>query len=130
MDSSSDLSEFAEKDVIEIWVEGGAIEALTEFVGEEFGDQARFDTEVEGLRVLVVESTSVVIHFPGGDYTSCWIRGPVRWKTSVQLAREYAAKRGGKILCDPGLEFPQVHPLSDGFLQIHNGIETIVNVPD
>ncbi|QQS06946.1 MAG: hypothetical protein IPK50_08620 [Fibrobacterota bacterium] len=130
MDSGSLPSEFLEKDDIEIYVEGDAIEALTEYVLEEFGSDLRTTHDDDGFRILETEATKVLIQFPSGDCTCCWIRGPARWKTSAELARAFGAKRGGKILCDPGLDYPEIHPLSDGFLQIQNGIETIVNLAD
>lgn len=127
-DSTSMPSEFLEKDDIEIYVEGDAVKLLTEYVLEEFGSDLRMTHNEEGFRVLETATTKVVISNPSGEGASCWIRGPARWKTSAELARAYGAKRGGRILCDPGPDYPEIHPLSDGFLQIQNGIETIVNL--
>lgn len=48
------------------------------------------------------------------------------WGSDVEFARFLASSTGRSVRCDPGAAFPEVSPYSDTFLQIENGIESLV----
>ena len=58
---------------------------------------------------------------------SVWfISQNTRWDRGIDCARQAASDTGLVVRCDPGNEYPEVHPLSDVFLEIRDGRETLI----
>ncbi len=51
------------------------------------------------------------------------------WASDAACARQAARELGCVVLCDPGPDYPEVHPLSPVFLEVGGGGERLV-VPD
>lgn len=50
------------------------------------------------------------------------------WATAPAFARAAAHALGVELLCDPGREYPDVHPLSDTFLRVRAEGEDLVHL--
>jgi hypothetical protein len=70
-----------------------------------------------------------VVLTPGldGGFLSVWFNTPRHpWDTDVECGQAAAVALGCVVRCDPGLYCPEVHPLSDVFLEIDGGTERLV----
>lgn len=78
-------------------------------------------------QIYAFESTTVVLGASEDGFLSVWIRGDLRWQTSLAFGRYLAAVLDGVVRCDPGREFPDVSTYSNIFLHIEGGVESLVN---
>lgn len=70
-----------------------------------------------------------VVLTPGvdGAFLGVWFNTPCRpWDTDAECGRAAAEALGCVVRCDPGPHSPEVHPLSDVFLEIAGGSERLL----
>lgn len=82
-----------------------------------------------GAALVYHTAAGVVVLTPGVEDVFLGVRfeaASLPWRTDVECARAAAAALGGRVRCDPGLDLPGVHPLSDVFLEIADGQESLV----
>lgn len=81
---------------------------------------------VADFRFYEIAECQLVVN-PGEDgYFSYSLVDCNLWGNDVEFARFLARSTCQSVRCDPGSTFPEVSPYSDTFLQIENGLESLI----
>ncbi|MBK9579913.1 MAG: hypothetical protein IPK50_17075 [Fibrobacterota bacterium] len=117
-------------DEIEIYLGQPISALLIDFIKNEFDDCDFCIDNSDGTVHMSSESLFVSLAESEFSLSSCWIKGRTKWSSDVEFARYCSKKIGCKVLCDPGLSFPDIPPHPNQFFRIENGIETLINIDD
>ena len=82
-----------------------------------------------GVRLYYETRLGTVVLTPGmedGPFVSAYFGPSTPWDTDVDCARQAAHEIGCIVRCDPGPQFPDVHPASDIWLEMDRGGERFV----
>jgi hypothetical protein len=126
------MSDDTEKTIeVEIYIEdcdeAQLLAALCETLGDAMRDWVDLDWGASPRFYRFAHAhLSFMANTPG--FSSCTLRGELPWPDSVLLARAMFPKLGKRIFCDPGMHYPDVHPLSDAFLLLDADGERIVDI--
>jgi len=87
-----------------------------------------YDSEIDEGHVLYTYGVAKVLINTGiqDGYMSIYLKGIVKWKSDIELARSIVNSLGVKVRCDPGSEYPDVSPYSDLFVEITRQGESLV----
>ena len=113
---------------IEIYVRDCSLVSIRAWLSATFGPLSEFE-EVESTLFCRSRDVDIVITpaIENGPFISIWFpTAGTPWRTDVECARQAAQQLRVTVRCDPGNEFPEVHPSSDVFLEIYNGTERLL----
>jgi len=87
-------------------------------------------TESLGETIIYSSSVGPIVVTPATEeepFTSVWLNTPASlWTTDVDFGRQAARELRCVVRCDPGQHDPEVHPLSDVFLEIDGDGERLI----
>ena len=116
---------------IEIYVKGCPTNKLIAWIAQQIGTLDRasafdgqivYDSRIGPVTIAVEDSSFTSAHFQSAD---------TPWVTDVDCARQAARELRCIVRCDPGEHFPDVHSLSDTFLQITaDGQESLLTIDE
>ena len=113
---------------IEIFLHGCPMERLLTWIEMVIGPLGK--PEEAGESIIYPGPIGPIIVTPVRDgFASVWFntsRSP--WETDVDCARQAARELKCTVRCDPGQHFPEVHPLSDIFLEITGETERLIDL--
>jgi hypothetical protein len=113
---------------IEVYLAGVEPVDIIRLLNEAAGPFVADGTNVDGPQVFARDNITLVIAPDIKDgFVSVWLRGPLRWRSDVEFARFLAAALKCRARCEPGAAYPDVDPHSDVFVEIADGVETLVN---
>lgn len=111
-------------------------EALINFFKKQLGEKQlnidyEDDDQMEFITFLSGVSTGIIIYIQDcrkHEFIELNIYRQHVWQTGAQLGRLMSETFGVVVECDPGEDYPEVHPLSDTMLRIANGSEQLFTV--
>lgn len=116
---------------IEIYIEDCDETALLSVLREALGDAVRTGLDPDAddaMRFHAFADTQLMLSLQDKGFSSCWLHGDSPWQDDVAFARVMAPRLKRRVFCDPGVYYPDVHPLSDAFLLIDADGERIVDI--
>jgi hypothetical protein len=81
-------------------------------------------TCTSGAALVYHTAAGVVVRPPGVEDVFMGVRfeaASLPWRSDVERPPATAAALGSRVRCDPGLDFPGLHPLADVFLEVAVG---------
>ncbi len=115
-------------DDLEIFVRDCSLAEIQAWLSTIFGVVSEYE---EAGHSLICQTRDVrFVITPGienGPYTSIWFaKSGTAWRSDADLARQAARQLGVTVRCEPGKEYPEIHPCSPVMLEISNGTERLV----
>ncbi|WP_444909965.1 hypothetical protein [Microbulbifer sp. TRSA005] len=121
------LTHMSKMEDIEVYVKGNETTQVVSFLNEEIGALS-YDCEIdEGHTLFTCNKIAVLINTGIQDgYISVSIKGAEKWSSDVEFARRLVEVLGVTVRCDPGVEFPEISPYSDIFVEINEQGESFL----
>jgi hypothetical protein len=95
--------------------------AISNAIGEPFSCEC-----VGDFRFYKISECQLVVNPSESGYFCYSLVDCDLWRSDVEFARFLAGVTGRSVRCDPGSMFPEVWAYSDTFLQIENGVESLI----
>ena len=111
----------------EIYVKGLQTEKIISVLSNEIGI-LNFNSEISENHYLYVgDQIKVLINTGIQDgFISVFIKGVSKWSSDIELGRSFALLPGAIVRCDPGMEYPEVSPYSNIFVEINAETENLI----
>lgn len=111
----------------EIYIKGLQKDEIVSVLNNELGT-LNFNSEIsEGSYLYLGEQMTVLINTRIQDgFISVFIKGVTKWSSDIELARIFALLSGVIVRCDPGMEYPEVSPYSNIFVEIEKETECLI----
>ncbi len=113
---------------IEVYIKDGEIQPILQILVDHFGVFS-FDSKLgDGISLYVTENIKLIFtEKVEDDFLSVLLKNADDWKSSAEFARFLSGRIVNLIRCDPGIDFPNVNPYSEVFLEVDNGKETLID---
>jgi hypothetical protein len=118
---------------IEVRIDDCDETALLAVLRESLGDFHRdpsFTGEAGSMAMYAFADAQLFLQRADDGTHSVMLHGTLPWPHDVALAQHLFSRLKKRIVCDPGSSYPEVHPLSDLFLQIDANGERIIHIGD
>lgn len=109
--------------------EAALLAALRESLGECHHDPSSLG-ESPSLALYTFADAQLFLQRLDNGTHIVMLHGTLPWPHDAALARHLFSRLEKRIVCDPGISYHEIHPLSDLFLQIDADGERIVHIDD